>query len=93
MRVLNAQQLLGLLGVDAAQLSEDTHNLQEQEPVSSQRSRGFSPPFPSHQTDPLLRAHKFNLRKSKQDVEFLQPMREKAEGAIYLPFLFPPPPP
>lgn len=64
-RVLNAQQLLGLLGVDAAQLSEDTHNLQEQEPVGSQRSRGFSPPFPSHQTDPPLRAHKFNLRKSK----------------------------
>lgn len=44
MGVLDTKQLLGLLGIDTAQLREDSHNLQEQEPVGSQR-RSFSPPL------------------------------------------------
>lgn len=33
MYVLNAQQPLGVLGIDAAELGENSHDLQEQEPA------------------------------------------------------------
>lgn len=64
---MEAQQLLGLLGIDATQLSEDGHDLQEQEPVGSQRRRWDirPPPSPSYQTDPVLRVHKFKLRTAQ----------------------------
>lgn len=39
MCVLDAQQLLGVLGVDAAQFGECSHDLQEQEPVGPPEER------------------------------------------------------
>lgn len=54
MRVLDAQQLLRLLRIDAPQLSEDGHDLQEEEPVGGQGRRwGVSLPV-RRQSGPLL---------------------------------------
>lgn len=45
--VVDAQQPLGVLGVDAAELREPGHDLQEQEPAGRPEGRlGCSPPWP-----------------------------------------------
>lgn len=45
--VVDAQQPLGVLGIDAAKLGEHSHDLQEQEPAGQPEQRlGGSPPSP-----------------------------------------------
>lgn len=47
MYVLDAQQPLGVLGVDAAKLGEYSHDLQKQEPAGQPEEwLGVQPPLP-----------------------------------------------
>lgn len=67
--VLDAQQTLGVLGIDAAELGEHGHDLQEQEPADQPEEKlEVQPPlFPSPNPGTALKLHRFggiNFRTS-----------------------------
>lgn len=69
MDVLDAQQPPGVLGVDAAELREHRHDLQEQEPAGRHQERLGAAPGPHPPTrGPALKLHEFRGWGVNQDI-------------------------